>query len=266
MAEIKVTIDVHIHIDEDTKAKLPENWRDILRKAAEGNWGIEDQGPSVTVEKEKLTVDDLIKCQQIMNDKGIPRICIKCGDSFYREFPNQKNCQECGEDSTQCCEDAKHKTCKKCGKEFEKVYRYQRYCGDDCKDASKKEVNARWRKKHTDQTAIGTKVPCKLCGKEFQKLFRFHLYCGAECSQEANRLNKAKYRKTHPKTPRICSKVPDLIPNALHKMGSELLQEYADMRNKSKQNPMEHVMKLAMKDGVGINPKTGRPDYGDDFN
>lgn len=69
--------------------------------------------------------------------------------------------------------------CKYCGREFSKNHYNEKYCSDECRKFSKKELDKTYKTRKTK------KVKCKYCGQMFQQSHANQKYCSSECRSSA---------------------------------------------------------------------------------
>ena len=106
--------------------------------------------------------------------------------------------------------------CPVCGATFEPHNARQKYCGEACLNAARREFARQFMQRRqeavrAERLAHPKVKACRVCGAEFP-VSRGRKYCSAECAEEANRVNMKAYRKARKETARnakICAKHED---------------------------------------------------------
>ena len=83
--------------------------------------------------------------------------------------------------------------CKYCGKPFTKKHYNEKYCSDECRKLSKKELDKTYKTRKT------TTVKCAYCGEIFQQEHANEKYCSDRCRESAKleQVADAAYRHYH---------------------------------------------------------------------
>jgi len=92
--------------------------------------------------------------------------------------------------------------CSECGATFEIPRRRKgrpgKFCSDECRAASKRQLQALWRAAHAADEVRRGPVSCQICGTDFPPPIatsgRLPRLCGAECRQEYTRRMQAQVR------------------------------------------------------------------------
>lgn len=92
--------------------------------------------------------------------------------------------------------------CSQCGLTFETSRRRKgrpiKFCSDECRGASRRQLQALWRAAHAADEAGRGLIPCQICGSDFQPPIatsgRLPRFCGADCRQEYTRRLQGRVR------------------------------------------------------------------------
>jgi len=83
--------------------------------------------------------------------------------------------------------------CKYCGREFSKNHYNEKYCSDECRKFSKKELDKKYKTRKTKE------IKCHYCGELFHQTHGNEKYCSQHCKDAAKTEQNcdAAYRHYH---------------------------------------------------------------------